>query len=125
MLGQDFGKNETMHVDPIEEALFDIHNELQDKFGANDHVSRALAKDHIVAKMEDLLKNHKISSYVCVCDETNNTITHIDNGEIYVVLLVQRIRTVSYERARLFLQTANEISWAWKRFWECKSVCRS
>lgn len=61
--------------DPFEDAIFDIHNELQDKFGANDHVSRALAKDHIVAKMEDLFKTRKISSYACVCDETNNMIT--------------------------------------------------
>ena len=79
-------------------------------FEPNDELTRNELKQAIESFMLELVGQRALYDFLVVCDDTNNTSTRIDRGELYVDIAIEPVKSVEFIYIPLRLKNTGEIA---------------
>ena len=79
-------------------------------FEPNDELTRNEIKQAIESFLLELVGQRALFDFLVVCDDTNNTSTRIDRGELYVDIAIEPVKSVEFIYIPLRLKNTGEIA---------------
>jgi len=79
-------------------------------FEPNDELTRNEIKQAIESFLLELVGQRALFDFLVVCDDTNNTSTRIDKGELYVDIAIEPVKSVEFIYIPLRLKNTGEIA---------------
>ena len=79
-------------------------------FEPNDELTRNELKQAIESFMLELVGQRALYDFLVVCDDTNNTSTRIDRGELYVDIAIEPVKSVEFIYIPLRIKNTGEIA---------------
>jgi hypothetical protein len=76
----------------------------------NDKLTRDELKQQVESLMVELVSLRALYDFLVVCDESNNTPSRIDRGELYVDIAIEPVKAVEFIYIPLRLKNTGEIS---------------
>ena len=79
-------------------------------FEPNDELTRNEIKQAIESFLLELVGQRALFDFLVVCDDTNNTSTRIDRGELYVDIAIEPVKSVEFIYIPLRIKNTGEIA---------------
>ena len=79
-------------------------------FEPNDELTRNELKQAIESFLLELVGQRALFDFLVVCDDTNNTSTRIDRGELYVDIAIEPVKSVEFIYIPLRIKNTGEIA---------------